>query len=206
VLSRDDILQNVRREAEKRLTVESREGKIVRTIDVSSVRDSVLLTSVLQEALRHQALGAGSRWVTEDTILKNQFLLKKGAMLVMPNEPIHFDEQVWGKNLNDFDAKRFEVTGAKVPGGALRAFGGGANLCPGRFFAMTEIFCLVLICTLKYDIVPVSGKWEKPQPNQNIMSSIVLPPRGSLMVEMKTREEYGTGEWMFKLEKGSEEQ
>lgn len=206
VLSQDEVLRRVRKEAEKRLSVEKRDGKIVQTIDVSTVRESVLLTSIFQEALRHQAIGSGSRMVTEDTLLNHRFLLKKGAFLVMPNEPIHFNEQIWGSNVKDFNAQRFESIGSKVPAGTLRAFGGGVNLCPGRFFAMTEILCMVLLCSLKYDFVPISGKWEKPQPDQNVMSSIVLPPRDKLMVRIEARKEFESSEWRFKLDKGSEEQ
>lgn len=185
VLSQGEVLRNVRAEAEKRLTVETIDGKIVRTLDVSNIRESILLTSIFQEALRHQALGTGSRMVTEDTMLNNQFLLKKGAFLIMPNEPVHFNEQVWGSNFKAFDAQRFESTGSKVPSGALQAFGGGMNLCPGRYFAMTEVLCMVFLCTLKYDFVPLSGKWENPKPDHNVTSSIVLPPQNKLIVQIE---------------------
>jgi len=202
VLSRPSILEIVRAEAIKLLSISESDGRIIRTLDVSKIREVSILVSTMQESLRHQGLGSGTRMVVEDTMLDSRYLLQKGAFLMMPNEPFHFNEIAWGPNVHAFDASRFTKSESshKMHSGAFRAFGGGANLCPGRFFATTEILSMVCMCALRYDISPVNGKWTDPKPDISIMSSIVLPPKEKLMVNIEARKGMENGAWAFKIE------
>lgn len=189
VFSRPAILQSIRDEAFLHLTVEDIQGTSVHTLDVTKVRETPVFLSAMQEATRHQSFGAGTRMVMEDVLLDNRYLLKKGSFLIMPNNVMHFDESAWGPTVNDFDAQRFmkKKSSAKIHSAAFRTFGGGANLCPGRFFATTEILSLLAMLALRYEITPVSGEWVAPKLDFANMSSIVTPPKTRIPVTSSPR-------------------
>ena len=202
VFSKPAVLQSIRDEALSLLTVEERGGTLVRTLDVSDIRKRSIFVSAIQEATRHQSFGAGTRMVTEDVRLDDRYLLKKGAFLMMPTQAMHFDKSAWGPTVNEFDAERFidSKLRTKIHAGAFRTFGGGVNLCPGRFFAMTEILSLLAMLALRYDITPVSGEWFAPEPDYANMSSIVTPPKSSIAVTVTPRKEWTGGTWAFSLD------
>ncbi|MCJ1317029.1 hypothetical protein MMC15_002350 [Xylographa vitiligo] len=158
-----------------------------------------ILVSAMQEATRHQSFGAGTRMVMEDILLDDRYLLKKDSFLMMPNNVMHFDASAWGPSVNNFDAERFlkSYSSVKIHSGAFRTFGGGANLCPGRFFAMTEIFSLLVMLALRYEVSPVSGRWITPELGMANMSSIVTPPKSSIAVTISPRKGWETGTWAF---------
>jgi len=199
VFSRPTLLENIRDEALRHINVEEKNGTLVRTLDVSKVRETPVFVSAMQEATRHQSFGAGTRMVMDDVLLDNRYLLKKGSFLMMPNSVMHFDESAWGPTVRDFDAQRFvkSKSTAKIHPGAFRTFGGGANLCPGRFFAMTEILSLLAMLALRYDITPLAGEWVVPEPDMANMSSIVTPPKTRLPVTVTPRKGWKGGRWAF---------
>ena len=131
-------------------------------------------------------------------MLDNQYLLKKDTILMMPNEAIHSDASIWG-NPQDFDPQRFTKSGGKLPGGAFRAFGGGANWCPGRFFALTEILFMVVMVVLRYEISPEEEDWVVPQLDLANMSSIVTPPKGRVPVRITKRESWEGKALVFEI-------
>ncbi|CAG8979477.1 hypothetical protein HYALB_00012077 [Hymenoscyphus albidus] len=201
VLSKPDVLSLVRSEAMKHLHTEEFNGKIQRMLDVKGIRSSTILESVLKESLRHQALEMGTRMVVEDVVIggANPFLLKKDCFVMLPNQPMHFNEKAWGPNVREFDPLRFTKSGGSHQGVAFRGFGGGANLCGGRFFASTEILFIVSMCALRYDMKPVGGIWNNPSPDHNVMSSVVTPPLKKTIVRMKSRKGIEDGNWGFRL-------
>jgi cytochrome P450 len=142
------------------------EGDIAaRTTDLKRMKDIPILFSVLQESLRHRSSGAGARLVLEDTLVDDNYLLKKDLFLMIPNHELHFSAQAWGSTAQKFSGERFSpTTSKKIPSGAFRGFGGGVNLCPGRFF-------------VRYDIQPVDGLWVELGQNLNNMSLAIAPPK-----------------------------
>ena len=201
VFSKPAILQSVRDQASHYLTVEEKHGTLVRTLDVSKVRETPIFVSALQETTRHQSFGANTRMVTEDVLLDGRYLLKKGSFLIMPNNVMRFSETAWGPTVNDFDAQRFikNKSSTKIHPAAFRTFGGGANLCPGRFFAMTEILSLLAMLVLRYEITPVSGEWISPEIDLANMSSIVTPPKTRIPVTIRPRKGWEGGTWAFTI-------
>ncbi|KAL9122802.1 MAG: hypothetical protein Q9187_000647 [Circinaria calcarea] len=201
VFSRPSVLQSVREEAYTMLSVREEQGITIRTLNIDNIREIPVFASLIQEALRHQALGAGTRMVMEDVLLDSHYLLKKGSFLMMPNAIFHFDESTWGPTVEQFDAKRFikSKSSGKVHSGAFRAFGGGANLCPGRFFAVTEILSMVAMFALRYDLTPASGEWVAPRPDLANMSFIVNPPKDKIAVTVNPRKGWEHGLWAFEL-------
>lgn len=54
-----------------------------------------ILHSSFQEMLRVYALGAEARFVREDTLLDDRYLLKKGMVVQMPMAVMHSDPSIW---------------------------------------------------------------------------------------------------------------
>lgn len=199
VLSRPSVLELVREEASKLLIIEEKDDMISRTLDIKKLLEVPIFNSILKESLRHQALGSGTRMVVQDTLISDQYLLKKDCFVMLPNQPMHFNGNVWGSDVREFDPLRFTKPGGSSREVAFRGFGGGANLCPGRFLAATEILSIVVMCSLRFDVVPVDGVWAAPKPDFKVMSSIVTPPLGKIMVKIRRRREgFGAGSWAFK--------
>ncbi|PQE15686.1 cytochrome p450 protein [Rutstroemia sp. NJR-2017a BBW] len=197
VLSDPAILKEVRAAVEP-LVSKSKDGSLTYEIDISHIRDIPILKSVLHEALRHYAGGTGTRIVLEDTMLDGKYLLKKGSFIFMPNQAYHFDEESWGSDVDEFDAHRFMKPKPHLPG-AFRGFGGGVNLCPGRFFAMNENLAMCAMLVMRYDIKPVGGTWRHPGVDRSNLSLLVNPPKDRVLVEIVPRKGWEGGSWSFKL-------
>ena len=172
----------------------------VRHLNITHVMEGCpLLVSLLQEVLRMQSANAAGRIVLKDTLLDGRYLLKKDSVLLIPAAELHTNSAVWGPTVNEFDPKRFmKQGGPKIPASAFRAFGGGTALCPGRFFALTEILSIVAMMVLQYDLKPVGGKWIIPKSQPNILTS-VLSPDQDVRVIVVGREGYGDSRWNFTL-------
>ncbi|KAL9027157.1 MAG: hypothetical protein Q9196_004284 [Gyalolechia fulgens] len=162
-------------------------------LDTNRIRDLPIMRSVVYEALRHYANGTGTRIVTEDIMLNNRYLLKKGAFVFMPNRSYHFNPAVWGPDVDDFDARRFMRT--SFPSTAFRAFGGGVNQCPGRFFAMNTILVLSAVLALRFDVESVAGTWTHPGVDDRNMTLTVQPPKAKVRVRFIPREGWTDGHW-----------
>ncbi|KAF7502305.1 hypothetical protein GJ744_006148 [Endocarpon pusillum] len=195
-------LSRLREEASKLLIIQNDEsGRIFRILDATRVRDNTFLVSFLEESLRLQALGAGNRYVVEDTLLDGRYLLKKDSLIIIPNEGFHSDPSIWGADPKIFDADRFlRLKGKKVNPASFRGFGGGANLCPGRFFAMTEVLTMVSVLALGYDLEPYSGRWSYPGEDHSNMSLIVPPPADKVVVRLRRRSGWEGGLWSVRYE------
>lgn len=201
VFSDSAILRTVREQVGACLTIQEEGGVISRILDVSMLRETTVLTSILHESLRHRTSGAGARMVLEDVLLDNRYLLKKDSFLILPNHELHFDESVWGGKAQDFDCQRFVKSNSnKIRSGAFRGFGGGVNLCPGKNFATTEIVVMIAMLALKFDIRPAaaSGQWVDPQQDTSNMSLAIAPPRDGLIVDVVPRKGWAGGSWGFR--------
>ncbi|KAI1129342.1 cytochrome P450 [Nemania abortiva] len=137
------------------------------SIDLAQVRTHCpLLVSTWQEVLRFHGISVAARIVQEDTLVDDQYFLKSGGVVLMPNAVIHSDESLWGPTARQFNHKRFLKTekdkSHRYPVAAFRGFGGGHVLCPGRHFASTEVLALVALLLVRFDIHPIGGKWAEP--------------------------------------------
>ena len=181
ILSKPHILDRVRKRAEGLMMRDENTG--IQTLRASLLGSDPLLQSVMQEALRHQSFGAPFRMVMQDVMLEGRYLLKAGSMVMMPSEAIHFDASIW-KDLHAFDVQR-----RKPRADAFRAFGGGANLCPGRALAAFEIICMATLLALKYDVTTLNegGEWVAPEPDRANMTANVTPPKQDVLVRVTAR-------------------
>ncbi|KAL8994943.1 MAG: hypothetical protein Q9188_006928, partial [Gyalolechia gomerana] len=123
-------------------------------------RSQQQIQSIIQEVIRLRTTGIGPRLVREDVLLHDQYLLKKGSIVVIPNRAVHFDPDIWGSDVEEFDEKRFakappnshdrhtNKASNKVSSTAYRGFGGGATICPGKHFAIEGIAVFVALVVL----------------------------------------------------------
>lgn len=130
-------------------------------------------------------------------MLENRYMLKKDSFIFMPNKSYHFSASAWGPTVKEFDPHRFLTS--KRPPGAFRGFGGGANLCPGRLFAMNEILAMCAMFALRFELRPKSGVWKHPVPDESNLALIVNPPKGKVWIDVVPREEWKGGSWSFKV-------
>lgn len=160
------------------------------------------LQSLIQETIRLRTTGIGPRFVRQDTTLQDRYQLKAGSMLIIPNRAIHFDRDVWGEGVEGFDEQRFSnnrIDGGKkaVSATAYRGFGGGATICPGKWFAVEGIAALVALVVGRYDVVPLKGRtWGDLNQEMRDMALQLGSPEGKFEVEFRVREGMGEGvEW-----------
>lgn len=156
-----------------------------------------LLNSVLQETLRTYSEGATVRLVCEDTFLNDQFLLKKGSILQMPNSVIHRSQSVWGNTSfqpdrflkhDDERGKDLRPSGSTLSG-AYRPFGGGSTLCPGRHLATNTLLGLTALLIWRLSIEPMNEKgWVIPEPKQASAVEAVFPPSQDIDVRLNKRD------------------
>lgn len=179
------------------------------TVNIAEVADSCpLLTSLVYETLRVESTSASARIVTQDTVLGGHYLLKKGSFIMSPSAVIHKDERAWGPTATKFDAFRFMPQGNNGPTGnrgaehprisksANRSWGGGLNMCPGRYFAMRELLSILVITVLRYDIHPVLGHWVIPKTKGHMVASIMEPVEDIEVCFRKRRDQNGVT-WKF---------
>lgn len=119
------------------------------TIDLARIRtECPLLVSTLQEVMRFYGTAASLRLIYEDTMLGDEYLLKKGGAVLMPNSVFHTDETLWGPSAGEFDHTRFLKAGRRKS--STKPIGQSA----GRALPLPSKRILV-------DFIPrAAGKWR----------------------------------------------
>jgi cytochrome P450 len=149
------------------------------TLDVSRLKEtSSLLVSILKEVLRYHGIGTSVRFVTQDHMLDDKYLLKKGGIVMVHGPVQHTSVPAYGDNVNEFQHNRFvRSPGIKKPTPvAFRGFGGGSTLCPGRHFASTEFLAFAALMIAQFDFEPVEGSWVTPKTEKAGAHATVAPP------------------------------
>ena len=197
IYSDPSLLQDIRTEIES-TSVQCFSDPGRRRLRINTMRKQcTLLLSTFQELLRVHALGSSVRYVREDIVLNEKYLLKKGMVVQMPMAYLHTDSSSWGADVGDFQPRRFLKPKANAT--AYRPFGGGASLCPGRHFVTLEAMLIAAYMVLIFDMSPCTGKWEIPRQKQESMATNVFPPAEDIAVEIKKRRGYEEVSWEFDM-------
>lgn len=109
------------------------------------------LEALFLEVLRLEMSSSLMRYVTGPTIVGGK-LLQKGNNVMVPYRQLHFDQDVWGNNVSQFDPNRFLKQKSLSRSPSFRPFGGGQHLCPGRFLARHAVFTFVALALSRFDI------------------------------------------------------
>ncbi|KAL2827939.1 cytochrome P450 [Aspergillus cavernicola] len=214
--SSPDLLQEIRQEVRLNALCVTTDG--VHVVSIPALRDTCpLLVSTYQEILRSRGMASPTRIVTEDVILADKYLLKKGAMLSMPGSSMSRHSEVWGPNADEFNPRRFMKTDDDKKNnndnnnnnlrrtGGFMTFGVSPVICPGRHFASSEILSIVAMIILRLELVPVDGGgvWREPKTNSKAISSIMRPLKDPFNVRVLVREEYEGVKWDCEAKDGS---
>jgi hypothetical protein len=207
LIARPELLTEVRQELEKDGLV--RVDGISRIIKISALKASCpLLASMLREVLRIYAPMASARYVLEDTVIGDEYLLKKGSIIQMAGGAIHKDDRIWGSDVDQFNPYRFIHSSSgsvvaedgkvkTVHASAFRGFGGGTSLCPGRHFAQMEITGFAAMMLLAFEfIIPVENM-VLPKKKPMMAPISVLKPDKDLMVKIQRRSGLEHVQWSF---------
>jgi cytochrome P450 len=191
VFSDVEVLERIRAQVNSVTTVEPSTGGQPerRTIHTSKLRELPLFTSLIQETTRYRARGTGPRMAMEDIVLSDdsrQYHIEKGAVVMLAHNAMHVNKDAWGDTADRFKVDRF-FPGNKTPTNAFRGFGGGANACPGKSFAVAEIAALVSMMAMRFDIKPVSGEWTEPGQDMSNMARESTPPAKKVWVDIVPR-------------------
>ncbi|KAI1815748.1 cytochrome P450 [Poronia punctata] len=197
------LLDEIRKEVDACTKTTNQDGSTIKTLDITSLKEGCpLLLSSYQEVLRYCSMGTSVREVMEDTYL-DRWLLKKGALLQMPSRVIHKNSNIWGRDVDDFNPRRFlpEEKANRPRDHCFRAFGGGKTLCPGRHFATNEILAVVAVCIARLDISPAAsgGKWKYPTSLNTNVAAVVMQPDDDVEVDIKIREGSEDDKWIVNL-------
>lgn len=185
----------------------TRDGSLKADMNVARlVNECPLLVSVWQETLRVTDATVMARTVTEDTLLNGTYLLKKGGFIQMACGPMHLDPAIWGDDAAEFSAGRFTSTAQaglskeerKQRKQGFVPFGGSVVLCPGRYFATTEILGVVATLVIGFEVrnphgLALSVMGMKSQ----AMSVQVKGPAGDLDVSISRRKEWEGVKWGY---------
>ncbi|KAI1439191.1 cytochrome P450 [Xylaria sp. CBS 124048] len=127
--------------------------------------------SAFKETLRFHGVNVAARVVVEDTLINEAYLLKKGGILLIPGAVQHALPSIWGEDAGEFNAARF-LTKRRHNPAAFRVFGGGSVVCPGRYFATTEILALAALMVLRFDVRPCGGEGEGEGRREWVMPTV----------------------------------
>lgn len=217
IYSSPSLLSSIRTEVESITTLEtSPSGEKIAEINVSALNTSCpLLVSTWQETLRIADATVSSRVVAADTLLDNNYLLKKGGVIQMACGSMHTSLSIWGDDSKTFNAERFSKSNEdkldrgnkKLRKQGFVPFGGGTVLCPGRYFASTEIMGVAANIVLGYDVTLLNGEpLTLPRMKKQAMSVQVKQPEKDVEVSIKRRKEWVGVKWTFDVGAGAEEQ
>lgn len=125
-----------------------------------------LLNSCYTECLRLRASVQAIRELRTEIQLGG-YTLKPGNLIMAPSWLAHYDEATWavdGHGATTFYADRFirpskdgrrAVFHNPATAGQFFPYGGGAAICPGRFYARAEMLAAVALFLFRLDVQPV---------------------------------------------------
>lgn len=196
-----ELLEELRKEIAASVLIVTDEQAGTKTHHLDNKRlqeECKLLMLTYQEVLRLQTDNISNRWVVRDTMINDQYLLRKDSIVQIPGAVIHQDPEIWGPDVKDFNPGRFLKGVEKHHPGAYRVFGGGATLCPGRFFATAELISFVAMFIMRFELIPVNYGWRKLLAVKGNFVDSIPSPTADIDVRVKLREGFEKDGWVFK--------
>lgn len=162
-------------------------------VDVGYIQDAKRcpqVDAIWHETLRLAGWAASVRSVAEDVVIGGK-RMRKGNRVMVPHRLLHFDEDVFGENIDDWLPERWleTETGRKLPNSpSWRPFGGGKTKCSGRFLAKYFVTAFVASLLRRYDIEMVgSPKMPKPDVGRPVLGIISVREGDDYVVSVTKR-------------------
>lgn len=189
LFSNPAVLAECRRELSEAVT----ENNGTCTVDLAYIKTSCpVFLSTFKETLRFRGINVAARIVLNDTLVGEQYLLKKGGVVLIPGIVQHNSKSVYGDDAALFNHRRFVRESGSKPKRfdplAFRIFGGGSVVCPGRYFATTEILALAAMIALQFDVRPRRGSWPTPTVEKSNPGITLQQPDSDIEVEVSPRD------------------
>ncbi|KAK6003993.1 hypothetical protein QM012_008843 [Aureobasidium pullulans] len=201
VYSRPALLAQLRDEVREHALKKNESGEMV--IDLAAMRDDCPnLLATFQEVLRTRSNVSPTRFVMDDVVLNDKYLLKKGRILAMPGMYMNYEADIWGDDSKTFDPTRFKKDNLKQRPSSFMSFGASPALCPGRHFASGEILGMTAMMLLRYDITPVDGKWNITKFWKDAVAASLPFPADPFNVTITPRDEFVNTTWVYESTDG----
>lgn len=107
------------------------------------------LTGLFHEALRLCSASSSIRLVTAPTTIGGKNF-PVGSRVMVPFRQMHFDQRVFGDDIEGFHPERFVEKKGLTNSTSYRPFGGGISYCPGRFIARQEVAVIIALLLRGY--------------------------------------------------------
>ena len=136
---------------------EETEGAFVNgEINMSWLLDSCpRLNAFFDEVMRITNSSSSVRTVVSDTVVGDS-VIRTGMKVLIPYRQLHFNADVFGKDVLELDPERFLKRKALARSPSYRPFGGGSTYCPGRFIARQEVVVFIAIVLNRFRVKRVS--------------------------------------------------
>ncbi|KAI4731047.1 cytochrome P450 [Aureobasidium sp. EXF-10728] len=201
IYSRPTLLTLLRDEVRSHALTKTAAGEMI--IDLAAMRDNCpTLLATFQEVLRTHSNGTPTRFITNDVVLSEKYLLKKGRVLMMPGMNVNYEPSIWGADSDSFNPTRFKKETLKQRPTSFMSFGASPSLCPGRHFASGEILGMAAMMILRYDIVPEGGKWTMPKFWKGAIAASLPSPAEPFNVTVTPRQEFVDTTWAYESTDG----
>ena len=214
ILANSRILEEIRTEISNTVISSTVDGQRRIAFDVTRIQNECpLLYAAWEEALRISTPTVSIRTVTEDTLLAEKYLLKKGSTVQMPSGVNHLSSAIWGPNPEEFDPRRmlkstFDALTKeqqKTRSQAYWSWGGGKWKCPGQKFAIAEMLPFTASVLLAFDVKTKNGDAIKvPKEVLKLLTKNVDVPAKDFDVVIKRRDEFKDVKISYILPDGTE--
>ncbi|KAL8651011.1 MAG: hypothetical protein Q9210_003494 [Variospora velana] len=149
------------------------------------LKECTILNAAWDETVRMSAFSASVRHVLKDTVIGGK-LLRKGSRLMIPYRQMHFDESIFGADVEVFNSDRFLKDKTLKRGSSWRPFGGGTTQCPGRFAAKQVVLSFVAMLLKRFD-VQIDGPQPFPEGQLGKPVLGIMASKGELRVRISPR-------------------
>ena len=214
IFANPKLLTEIRTEISNVVTSSTVDGVKRIVLDVTRVQNGCpLLYAAWEETLRLAAPTVSVRMVTEDTILADKYLLKKGATVQMPSAVNNLSSAIWGPRPEEFDHRRMLKSTVdaltkeqqKLRSQAYWSWGGGKWKCPGQKFAIAELLPFTASVLLAFDVGMKNGDTIKvPKEVLRVLTKNVDLPAKDFDVVIKRRKEFKDVKLSYVLPDGTE--
>ncbi|ETE62728.1 7-alpha-hydroxycholest-4-en-3-one 12-alpha-hydroxylase, partial [Ophiophagus hannah] len=173
LLKHPDAMKAIRAEVEQVLKETGQEENLM-NLSLQAIK-TPLLDSAVEEVLRLKAGSFVFRTVMEDFRLQmdngNEYDLRKGDhLLLFPFLGLHMDPEIYPEPQTfkydrflspEGKRKEFFKNGKKLRT-CIMPFGGGTSMCPGRFFAISEMKIFAILMLTHFDMELLNPEEELP--------------------------------------------
>lgn len=115
------------------------------------------LAALSYESSRLCSASSSIRLVTAPTTIGGK-ALSVGLRVIVPFRQMHFDERVFGGDVEALHPERFVENKGLANSTSYRPFGGGISYCPGRFIARQEVCIFIALLLKGYETEVVGDK------------------------------------------------